>query len=179
MENGTYGGGNTDFTNLVMDRFSAHLFDQKTYESVGCGANALALLTGENPKVFLKNNKRKSHYSDSFMIRNLRKYGYKVFKINKCNLTFRNKGNALYYSLNNNHLLLVSHLLKRNEATWIVHWNDIQYHNFELNKSTFWQIVNFPISTAYVLYKDEWSTKDLKEAAEVAQKYRKLTQKLA
>ena len=169
----------TDFSKLILDKFPATLYDALSYSQEGCGANALAMLTGIHPSKIKKLNKNKNHFPDSFMLKFLRKHGFKIYKITKCNLSKRNTGGNLNYQIKDNHLLLCSHLLKKNEATWVIYWNGIQYHNFELAKCDFWSLINFPISTAYVLYKDEWSTEDLKDQQKTLKKYRKIIEKLA
>jgi hypothetical protein len=155
MENGKYGSSNTKFTKLTLDRFDASMFDAIKYMRTGCGANALALLTGKHPARVSRLNKHRNHFSDRFMLAFLRKHGFKTFKITKCNLTSRNTDFEMG-QLSDNHLMLMSQLLKPNEASWVVYWNGIQYHNFELSKANFWNLLNLPIISAYVLYKNEW-----------------------
>ena len=156
MKNGTYGHGNTDFSKLVLSKFKASLYDSVNFSGVGCGASALALLTGENPGAIVKRNGGRDHYSTRFMLQNLRDKGFKTFAITKCNLTKRNKTETLNYQLKDNHLTLMSVLLKENEASWVCNWNEIQYHNFQLSKCNYWGLLNFPIVEAFVLWKKSW-----------------------
>lgn len=152
MENGKYGNSNTDFSKIAIDKFSATMFDVGRFSRVGCGANALALLTGVNPSKILSLNRNRNHFSDRFMLDFLRQRSFRAFRITKCNLTHKNTDYEMG-QIADNHLLLASQLLKPNEASWVVYWGGIQYHNFELSKASFWSLLNLPIVSAYVLYK--------------------------
>ena len=158
MENGRYGRANTDFKKLTINKFPLCLFDYAQYGSTGCGANALSLLTGVNPRSILRMNEGRSHYGDKFMLAFLRKKGIRAFKLTKCNITGRTgDGDFLSGLLSPNNLLLASQLIKKQEASWFVYWNNIQYHNFELGLATFSSLLNFPIVSAYVLYNQAWA----------------------
>lgn len=158
MENGSYGNANTDFRTLVVDRLPIHCFDSYRYSGVGCGANALALLTGINPLVIQSVNKGKAHYSDQFMRKYLRKFGISSYKMTKCNLTGRTnkEANELMGYIGPNNVMLASQLIKRNEASWFLYWNGTSYHNFDLDRANFATLLNFPIITSYVLYNAKW-----------------------
>lgn len=156
MKCGTYGNSNNDFRKLALRKFCPSLFDRILYLNCGCGSSALALLTGKDPNLIVQQNKGKEHYSDRFMVDYLRKNQFKVYQINKCNLSSRNKSDTVAYSINEDNLILSSHLIQRNVASWIVTYGDTQFHNFQLSKCSFMGLLNFPISTAYVLYKKEW-----------------------
>ena len=151
MKTGKYGAANTDFSKLKLTKSVLHFFDKVTYGATGCGANALSLLIGSNPKSFLKKH---GHYSDSFMTKELRKAGYKVFEVNKSNLT-RGKYPAL--QLDDRHLILFSSLMNKGNASWTVTHNNYLYHNFEIFSSNFWTMMNNPVCSMYVLYKKSWS----------------------
>ena len=150
MKTGKYGAANTDFSKLRLTKSSLHFFDRFKCGEIGCGANALSLLIGSHPKSFLKKH---GHYSDSFMTKELRKAGYKVFEVNKSNLT-RTKQPSLH--LDDRHLILFSALLNKGNASWMVTHNNYLYHNFEIFPNNFWTMTNNPVCSMYVLYKKSW-----------------------
>ena len=159
MENGRYGNANTDFRKLVLEEVPFTMFDGYKFGLTGCGANALALLTGVHPLKVLKANKNRNHYSEGFMVRFLRKHGIRAFKVTKCNLTGRTKNTdqSLYGYIGPNNLLLTCQLLKRNEASWFVYWNGYLYHNFDVERAAFSSLLNFPLINTYVLHCPKWA----------------------
>ena len=159
MENGTYGNAITDFRKLTLKKFPASLYNPITFGMNGCGANALSLITGKHPAEIKAKNKHKDHFPDSFMVKYLRNNGVTPFKITKCNLTGRTKKehSDLFGYITNDNLLLVSQLLKKNEASWGVYWGGLWFHNFELSRTDFMSLLNFPIVSAYCLYNPKWA----------------------
>jgi len=150
MKTGKYGAANTNFSKLKLRKSVLHFFDKINHGEIGCGANALALLIGSNPKDF---QKRAAHYSDAFMLRELRKAGYKVFEVNKSNLTRKKYPTT---QLDDRHLILFSSLVNKGNASWTVTHNNYLYHNFEIFSSNFWTMMNNPVCSMYVLYKKSW-----------------------
>lgn len=129
------------------------MWDTYKFNKAGCGATALGLITGKNPFFF---KSKKSHYSDRFMVKSLRKEGFSVYEVNKANLSNREEWK---YSLADNHLILFSSLLKKKEASWMVMFNNNIYHNFERTTASYIDFVNFPIDSMYVIFKKEWAKK--------------------
>jgi hypothetical protein len=159
MENGNYGNANTDFRKLTLEGVPFTMFDGYEFGLTGCGANALALLTGVHPLRVVKENKNRAHYSDGFMVRFLREHGIRAFKVTKCNLTGRTKNTDkfLYGCIGANNLILTCQLLQKNEASWFVYWNGVRYHNFDVDRVSFSSLLNFPLINAYVLYNSRWA----------------------
>ena len=155
MHNGKYIKNSTNFQKYTSKKFSPHLFNKSAYKLAGCGANALSLITGENPFDISEKNKHKDHYSDEFMIKHLRKNKFKVFTLNKCNLT--NRETNVTYHVRENHIILMSQLFLKKEASWLVSWNDLVFHNFEIAPLDPFSLINCPIISAYVLYKNSSS----------------------
>lgn len=157
MESGTYGPGNTKFEKLVVQKLPMNVFDSVVYSKAGCGATALSLLTGENPfsiRDRIKNTK--GHYSDDFIRRSLRKNGISSYRLTKANLTNKDKYD-LCYKIKDNNVLLVSQLLAKGEASWLVYWNNMCIHNYEIRNLSPFDLINFPILSGYVLYKKAWN----------------------
>jgi hypothetical protein len=76
----------------------------------GCGATALATLTGIPPEIVAKRNGR-AHCSDHFMRRFLKEHGFGIVPLTFCNVSM------VSTRLGDQHMLLISQLLRRNEAT--------------------------------------------------------------
>ena len=128
---GKYGAGNTDFSKLRLRKCDLSFFPSKDEGASGCGATALSLLTGESPKKFLTKN---GLFNDAFMLKNLRKYGYKIYKCTQSNLTRRDHQ---AFCLDDRNLILHSHLVSKGTGTWLVSYNDYTIHNFEVKASCY------------------------------------------
>lgn len=151
MEKGRYTGHRVDFTEFAVSRFIPHLFVNSLRVSYGCGATALALLTGRHPAAISLVN-RNAHYSDKFMLRFLHTYGFSTVKLTLCNVsTARNK-------VGNGHVLLLTQLLKQNEGTWGVLFEEMYYHNFQILQLSSLSFVNRPILSAYVINHRKWQS---------------------
>ncbi len=154
MEYGKYGAGNTKFDKLIVSKFPNFSFDFVKYGAVGCGATALAFITGESPFKIAQKVKNK-HYSDRFMLDFLRQHGISCFKVNRANLT--NSPNQLIeHKLQDNHVILYSKLISKKECSWFVSWNRYEWHNFRVTAANYYDLLNFPIESCYVLFKKEW-----------------------
>jgi hypothetical protein len=149
MENGTY-KDHRDWSKLKVSKFPFTLYDPLFYGSTGCGANALGLITGINP---IKFKTRSQLYDDSFMLRNLRKNGFSCYKITKSNLT---NNRMIRNNLTAQHIILYSQLLCKGEASWIVSHGGYLFHNFTIEKIDYYNLMNWPIISGYVIYKKEW-----------------------
>ena len=58
-------------------------------------------------------------YPDEFMVRCLRRHGFRVLRLTQRNLSQHASG------VNSQHVLLLSQLFRENEATWIVLFNGV------------------------------------------------------
>lgn len=157
MKLGKYGNGNTKFNKLAVNKLPIHWFNIENHSNIGCGSTTLALLTGINPLYIKprnsKNSKDDHHYSDRFMISFLRKHNISVYEINKANLS-NNKD--WKYTLDDRHVILTSNLVKKDEATWGIYWNNTYIHNFEVIKLKPTNFLSFPTVSSYVLYNENW-----------------------
>lgn len=154
MKHGNYGPGNTDFKKLQVSKFPLTLWDGVAYGHCGCGATALALITGKNPlkiaeKVKISKSGKRS-FSDRFMINFLRKNNFSVFEVNKANISNRNEWS---HSILDNNLVLVSLLTQKKEGSWFVLYNNFLFHNFQISKANYLDFLNFPIESMFVLSK--------------------------
>jgi hypothetical protein len=90
---------------------------------MGCGASALALLTGVAPEIISERNNR-AHYSDRFMREFLKARAFRVLHLTP-KMVVAGKS-----QIGMDHVLLVSQLFRHNEGTWGVVFEDFYYHNF-------------------------------------------------
>lgn len=151
MKFGTYGGGNTKFNKLALNKCKLTFWDSLTYGKAGCGATALGLLTGNDP--FEIRGQRK-HFSDRFMVDYLRKNGFSVYEVNRANLSNKKEWG---HSIQDNNLLLFSMLIQKKECSWMVMYGDsMLVHNFQVMKANYLDFLNFPVDSMYVLFKKGW-----------------------
>lgn len=159
MEVGYYRKKAIDWADYTVDLFVPHLY---TNYSGGCGANALSLLTGVPPHHILNTNREnRKHWKDSFMIGFLKKHGFKVFPLTKCEVT-NVAGAYVCDSIGNQHILLLSQLMGKNTASWTVVYNELMYHNFETVSFKGLNLVNSPSLTVYVVFRPEWRSENWK-----------------
>lgn len=149
MVKGTYTGRPVDFTLYVASCFTPHLFTGPLAKGIGCGASALALLTGVLPALLASRNGSR-HYSDKFMLGHLHEQGFTVLPLTQCNVT------ASVSEIGERHVVLLSQLFQRNEATWGVIFNDRYYHNFESYALDTLSMLNKPVLSAYLLFHPRW-----------------------
>ena len=158
MDKGTYKGRRVVFKHYAVSCFNPFLFSDSASELRGCGAGALALLTGVAPERIAAKNGG-IHYSDAFMLRFLRECGFRTLQ-----LTQRNLSAAKDY-VGTEHVILLSQLFKRNEATWGVIFGGMYYHNFSLFGLNALSLLNKPVLSAYLVVDPRWRTRPDKKPA--------------
>lgn len=149
MKQGSYKGRRVDFSTYAASCFNPFLFAGPVRSRLGCGATALALLTGVAPETITA-KKRGSHYSDDFMVRFLRARGFRVLLLTLCNLS------SAKADIGTAQVLLLSQLFRKNEGTWGVIFNGEYYHNFEGYSLTVLSFINKPILSAYLVAHPKW-----------------------
>ena len=149
MEKGTYTGRRVDFSKYSVAFFNPYLFAAANRATCGCGAVALSTLTGILPERIAARN-GKAHYGDQFMRRILRELGFTIVPLSLCRVSIAKT------RLKNNHVLLLSQLFRRNEATWGIVFNSMYYHNFQVYSLEVLSLLNKPVLTAYVLWHPKW-----------------------
>lgn len=148
MRTGIYKKKRIDWSSFEVDKFVPHLF---TLESYGCGANALALLTGVPPSKI----ESRIDWTDKFMVKYLRKAGFTVKEVTMCDVS-NNNGFFIPSNINDLHVLLISHLMTKNEASWSIVHNKLYYHNFQTCSFTGLNLVNNPLLTCYLIMHPNW-----------------------
>ena len=138
-----------DFSPYAASFFAPHLYCGSVRSGLGCGASALALITGVAPEIVASENGG-AHYSDRFMTRFLRARNFRTLRLTPNMVTgAKNKIGA-------DHVLLVSQLFRRQEGTWGVVFQDFYYHNFEGYVLSSLAFLNKPILSAYVVFHPKW-----------------------
>jgi hypothetical protein len=154
VEKGYYKGRRVDFSKFAASCFNPFLFAGSARSRLGCGASALALLTGTAPEAIIA-KKRGTHYSDDFMMRFLRGKGFRVLLLTLCNLS------SATANIGAAHVLLISQLFRKNEGTWGVIFNGLYYHNFESYLLETLCFINKPILSAYLVAHPRWQMNPL------------------
>jgi hypothetical protein len=129
--------------------FAPHLFTGDRQPRAGCGATALALITGATPENIATENGA-GHYSDRFMTRFLRARGYHTLRFTPGIAT------CAEAPVGGNHVLLISQLFKPTEGTWGVIFGDLYYHNFEIYSLSALSFLNKPIMSVYLVIHPQW-----------------------
>ena len=142
-------GRRVDFAAYAASVFNPYLFHGSYRSQRGCGASALALLTGVAPEIIASENGR-PHYSDHFMLQFLRAREFRTLHLTPRNVTTATK------PIGTQHVVLLSQLFKKKEGTWGVLFGDTYYHNFDLYALTALAFLNKPILTAYVVIHPKW-----------------------
>ena len=149
MENGSYTARRVNFADYAAAFFNPFLFTADWRARLGCGASALSLLTGVLPEKVAREN-GDPHYSDAFMISFLRRRHYLVKELTLCRMS---DGVG---SIGRSHVILLSQLIRRNEATWGVIFNATYYHNFEWYTLDTLSLLNKPVVSAYLVLHPKW-----------------------
>lgn len=139
-----------DFEKYAVSLFSLHLFCGTHNSLAGCGACALPLVTGVPPGTIAVKNDNLNHYADDFMVRFLRQQRFKILRLMQCNLS------AARNDIENEHVVLLSQLFKRNEATRGVLFGGMYYHNFSIYSLGAFSMLNKPVLSAYVIHHPKW-----------------------
>ncbi len=138
-----------DFGPFAASFFAPHLFCGSVRSALGCGASALALITGVAPEIIASQNGG-VHYSDRFMTRFLRERNFRTLRLTPQMVTeARSK-------IRSDHVLLVSQLFRPGEGTWGVVFEDFYYHNFQNYALSSLSFLNKPILSAYVVFHRKW-----------------------
>jgi len=148
LEHGSY-VKQIDFGRFVCKKFVPHLYG--SYSACGCGANALALLTGNPSENF---GARREDWTSKIMRVYLRKHNFIFEKLTKCAVTNTRFWN--HAAIGHQHVVLMSIKLMQNEASWVVVYQERMYHNFEITKMKPYELLNHPIMEALIIKHPSW-----------------------
>jgi hypothetical protein len=155
-----YTGRRVNLIKLASSFFAPFIFAGTVRASLGCGAVALSLMTGIAPeKIAIKN--KTGHYPDKFMIGYLRRRGYRVVRLTQCLVS------STEDRVRTDHVVLLSQLFRKNEATWGVLYNEYYWHNYAPYTVSSISFLNKPILSAYIVSHAKWryADRDLLPAA--------------
>ena len=138
-----------DFSPFAASFFAPHLFCGSFRAALGCGAAALALITGVAPEIIATEN-GDAHYSDRFVVRFLRTRNFRALRLTP-DLVTRSKS-----PIGSDHVLLISQLFRHGEGTWGVVFQDFYYHNFGAYTLSALSFLNKPILSAYLVIHPKW-----------------------
>ena len=154
-----------DYSKWEVNKPVFHHF-YKDYHQYGCGASALSFLTGESSYKIYESHGFKNHYSDSFMVRFLRKRGFKIVQIRDKVLLDRQKQFAFEDKITEKHVLLYCLKLggsktRQEFGSWVVIFGypSIFVHNFEITKMKCLDLANFPVypESRYIVWRKDWN----------------------
>lgn len=148
MKSSKYGSGNTDFSKLKCIRPIFYHWNKLDFQNKGCGQTALGFLTGVWPA-----RKDNEPLNDKYIRNFLRQHKIRSFEINKANLSNKKDASLL---ITDQHVMLVSLIMKRAESSWIVLYNGKMIHNFDIIDLSYIHLLNYPWRSGYVLYRDDW-----------------------
>jgi hypothetical protein len=157
VEKGSYKGRRVNLADYAASLFTPHLYSASWRALSGCGASALALLTGVPPEKIARLN-RSAHYSDEFMVRFLRRHGFRVMELTMCRVS------SGIGSIRKEHVVLLSQLLMKNEGTWGVIHGGAYFHNFDIYALEVLSLLNKPVLSAYAVLHSSWSQPRLSES---------------
>jgi hypothetical protein len=138
-----------DFSPFAASFFAPHLFSGAARSQLGCGASALALVTGVAPEIISSQNGG-SHFSDRFMVGFLRVRNFRTLRLTPRMIT------GARTKIGSNHVLLVSQWFRSDEGTWGVVYENFYYHNFEAYVLSSLAFLNRPIMSAYLIIHPKW-----------------------
>jgi hypothetical protein len=142
-------GRRLDFSPFAASFFAPHLFSGSVRTQLGCGASALALITGVPPEVISARNGG-AHYSDRFMTRFLHAQKCRTLRLTPRRVV------AAGSKVRSEHVLLISQWFRRGEGTWGVVYQGFFYHNFEQYTLSSLAFLNKPIMSAYLVIHPKW-----------------------
>ena len=154
MYKGKYTKATADYSQYRVKLFNPYLYDIGEFGHIGCGASVLALLTGAPPTDIQTLNKDKKHYSDRFVKRFLKEEGFEVIPITQKGLN--STAYQIDYPIRKNHVVLISQLMAKREATWLVYYNNLTYHNFQVGSTEILDFINKPSLSAYIVWHKRW-----------------------
>ena len=147
MESGSY--SKVDFGKYRVCKFVAHIFTGAELLA-GCGATALSLLTGE--RALLIGPGRQDWTSD-YMVGHLRRKRFSVARLTLRNLT--NFG-SIECPIERSHVVLARIKVVKGEASWIVIYDGMVYHNYEITPLKPYEMLNHPVMEAFLVCHRSW-----------------------
>jgi hypothetical protein len=150
VRKGYYNCSTINWGEFEIKKFAPFLFDTLIYRDISCGASLLATLTGDNPYKIQKLNKNNTSTPDNFILSYLKKKNFKVKEITQALIT-KNTSNFILNRIKDNHLIMSSNLIKKNEATWNLMVFGKLYHGFDCVNINYLETINHPLISCYII----------------------------
>ena len=145
-----------DFSSFDVLKFPFSIWNPTAYAHAGCGYHALASVTGiESPYSIRKKNKDKDSCNDWFIKKYLKSAGIKYQEITQCLLT-NHRQDYIPSKIQESNIILASQLVKKNEMSWFLYGFGYCIHNQTIEPVKNLSFLNWPVDTAYLLFKDSW-----------------------
>lgn len=150
MKEGSYSKA-VNFGAFRVSKFTPAIFADPLSRIYGCGASALGLLTGIHPRR-IKEPPRED-WTERYMVRFLREHGFKVASLTMRNLT---RKKDVSYPIGSRHVVLASLKFIKGEASWVVIYNGIMFHGFEILSFKSYELINHPVRSAFLVKHKKW-----------------------
>jgi hypothetical protein len=145
---------NIAFDLFTVNHFTFTLYEPRLYSSVGCGACALSLLTGQSPLSIKLPKSKQGDADDRFMVRYLKRRHFVVLPVTQSDVTQFPR--YIVNQIGDRHVVLISQMMVRGAASWAVLHGGLIYHNFDVTMLKPLELLNHPLLSAYVIYKVDW-----------------------
>lgn len=157
MEKGIYEAEPTDFSDFETIRFIPHMYDPSLYGLLGCGPTALSLISGINPVdlQFLIDDQGAT--SEEKVEEFLKKNNFNFCKLTLGKLTNSSiENNVVSNVIHPFHVLLLIQMYQKNMASYTVVWNNLIWHNYQVQPFTALELVNRPVIGGWIICHDNW-----------------------
>lgn len=138
-----------DYFQYRVRKFSPTLYSEP-YSQCGCGAAALSTILNIHPLLFISPDKlNKNDWPDWYMVKQLRKYGYSVIKLNPLEIS---NVELIEDVMTPNHIILISQHYNKYEASWAVIYDNLYIHGFKVVRFQSYELLSRPLITSYIIY---------------------------
>ncbi len=137
------------FEEFRCTKFAPYIFTGAYSTGNGCGASALALLTGVHPISIPYREDWDARYMLSFLLNKK----FNIYKLTMDNLT---NCETTQHPITKSHVVLASIKMLKEEATWVVLHGETMYHNFEITSMNPYDLINHPLINMYLVKHPTW-----------------------
>lgn len=140
-------------TSSAVDSVKLYFFNSLDARSAGCPYTTIALLTGEDPWILRHKYKSNPTMEAKVMIKHLKSVGFKTTEITG-NLSMKYLKDGKGFT--NSHVILATVRMTAREASWVVFYGGLMWHNFEAVSTSYVTSLTFPLINAFILFLPEW-----------------------
>lgn len=154
-----YGNTETKMRKQKEYKESPKFYPYLGYSSHDCGCSVIKMMTNLPDGVIKKALGKHSEWSDQRMTTLLKKLGYGVEELTVADVCGKN---GRYYTIKDNHLLLVGQWMMPNEGTWCLVHRGFYYHGGTEERLKPLEFFNNPIERVYVISHPKWVQEEVK-----------------